>query len=562
MRHHAARSAATRALLDFPGTSNAQRHGVLRRTLCLVVVTTVGCSTSGTLLEVAHDASLPDSALSDRSSLSDSDLPSAPDAQERRDGSVGGQDADTADGDGRVHSPLGLTPVADPAFDVSSLSRSTRALHEDFLEVIEVERARFTNPDEPGGYRVEDAWHCPSETRGPSYNAAKTMSEAACRGDEYHLARQLSGYVYSLIYLLRISHDGAILEEISRIFQLARSQLVDECQPRHPTDSNDWCRTIEDSQGRDGYLNWRYLRDLSTIGRTDGVEYVGTDYHKMEEMLIHGMVAAVAWILHENSHLSERGDEYAEQARFWTDYLVNHFEKKWEGRAAHSRRYGQSFSELPDSSLQHPTMRLTAYYWYVSKLLIDFDPERSRRYARESSDRLERLFADDLRQEEGSYLWAHQRDLPTLQMTVYANYFMMTLGDLALDDHPALVERPVLRSLGKTFRQDLFDPSRDGTQPFRVAVGQNRSDSEWDRCGEYRCVTIGGRTFRRYDNEEEARPGMPKSILPFYMVFGLSPTEMEAHPVHARIVSQASGPSTYGARGALAFAAHWFDHAE
>ena len=367
--------------------------------------------------------------------------------------------------------------------------------------------------------------------------------------------------MYVLIYVFRISHDRMLLQEISRVFELARSKLVDSCNPSHPEIAAFRCRLVEDRNGQDGYLNWVYLRDLSSLDRSDNVAYVGTDYHLMEEMLIHGMVANVAWILRINSGDSAFGEEWESQANFWFDYLLNHFEAKWEMRAQARPDIALSFSNLPHKPLLHPTMRLTTYYWYMSKLLGERYPRRATQYRAESIRRVEQTWNDDMRMNGFRLVWAHQRGLETLQMTIYANITAGNLGEMAMDGHPALVDREVLEGLGGLFRDDLYLHSRRGEDPYRVAIGQNRADSEWHPCqsrvGSGRqCVEVDGRVFRRYEDERKARPSLARSIFPLFMGFGIAATELRNRPVFGRVARSADSVEAYGARGALAFEAH------
>ena len=60
----------------------------------------------------------------------------------------------------------------------------------------------------------------------------------------------------------------------------------------------------------DGFRNWRYLTNPCET-------YGNDDYPRMEEILTHSLVAAVAAALKANETFNPR---YAEHAAFWTDY--------------------------------------------------------------------------------------------------------------------------------------------------------------------------------------------------------------------------------------------------
>jgi hypothetical protein len=178
--------------------------------------------------------------------------------------------------------------------------------------------------------------------------------ELAASGDLYKLGRFLNVYVTSLLTSLRVTGDLALLDEVDRLMEVARGEL------------NDY--------NADGFLNWRYLNeDADSSSRP----FYGDDYHVMDDILTHSMVAAVAAALHENAAFSTR---YAEHAAFWTNYLKNDFEAKWRTR-----------NEVPSGfpfltrDLTHPYAQWIRFHHYMYTLTGEVG------YAREAARMAEQV---------------------------------------------------------------------------------------------------------------------------------------------------------------------------
>ncbi len=201
----------------------------------------------------------------------------------------------------------------------------------------------------------------------------------AASGDLYSLGRGFNTYVTTLLNALRVTKDLALLSEIDRLLEVARAQLAD--------------------YNGDGYLNWRYLNENADGGES-GINYYGDDYHVMDDILTHSLIAAAAGALRENAEFSR---VYEEHAAFWQDYLKNHFEAKWR-----ERNDEPSGFPFLTRDLMHPYVQFIRYHYYMAELTGDAA------YRREA-ERMAELVLQQVREVFTSggpaYVW-NQRFLP------------------------------------------------------------------------------------------------------------------------------------------------------
>lgn len=224
----------------------------------------------------------------------------------------------------------------------------------------------------------------------------------ALSGDLYNFGRHLNVYLTSLITALRVTGDLTLLDEADRIMEVARTKLAD--------------------YNGDGFLNWRYLNP-----REEG-DYFGDDYHVMDEVLTHSMVASVAAALKANEAFNPR---YAEHAAFWTDYLQNQFEAKW-------RRRNEVSSGFPFMSrdLTHPYIQFIRYHHYMYSLTGDAAyAEEAQRRAQNVTLQVREVFTPA----GPAYVW-DQRFFPDkngspigCQPFVYLQYTFQGFQDLAFE---------------------------------------------------------------------------------------------------------------------------------
>lgn len=239
------------------------------------------------------------------------------------------------------------------------------------------------------------------------YDSQMNPGVQAASGDLYQLGRAFNTYVTTLLNAFRVTKDLALLDEVDRLLEVARAQLAD--------------------YNGDGYLNWRYLNE-NVDDSGDGPSLYGDDYHVMDDILTHSLVAAAAGALRENAAL---GGRYAEHAAFWQDYLKNNFEAKW--RARNDEPSGFPFLTR---DLMHPYVQFIRYHHYMAELTGD--PAY-----RSEAERMAELVPEQVREVFTSggpaYVW-NQRFLPEgegdilmCQPFIYLQLTFQAFEDLALE---------------------------------------------------------------------------------------------------------------------------------
>jgi len=168
---------------------------------------------------------------------------------------------------------------------------------------------------------------------------------AAASRDAYTLGRTVNNHQTALLAALRATGDPAILAEIDRIMEIARSTLADV----HPE-----CSTFNlCAEQQDGYLNWTWLHDPQS-------SLFGSDTHQMDEMLTHSMVASAAYAFFVNKDFDQK---YLDHANFWIDYLENHFETK-----IRTRKNNSTAITFIDENLTHPYIQFARFDYYMYKM--------------------------------------------------------------------------------------------------------------------------------------------------------------------------------------------------
>ena len=225
----------------------------------------------------------------------------------------------------------------------------------------------------------------------------------AASGDLNALGRKFNNYLTTLLTALRVTKDLALLDEIDRLMELARTQLSD--------------------YNGDGFRNWRYLAE-------DGdTSFYGDDFHVMEDILTHSVVAAAAAALHENAAFNER---YREHAIFWEDYLKNDFEAKWRKRNDVPLGFPFLIRDLT-----HPYIEFIRYHLYMYELTGDARYySEAERMADEVTRQVRRVYTAG----GPAYVWdqrflpeAEREDALACQPFVYLRLTFQAFQDLALE---------------------------------------------------------------------------------------------------------------------------------
>lgn len=275
---------------------------------------------------------------------------------------------------------------------------------------------------------------CPPETTLPSEYPAYPSSgtRAACSTVKHYVGRGLNFYVSSLLTVFRLSGDPALLAEVDRVMEIARSRLRD-------TDA-------------DGYRNWSYLPKLDN-----------DDFNLKEDSLSHGFIAQVAYVFRQNATQSSAKHNYSAHADAWITYLRQDFEGKWKDR--HATRQTQG---MPVSPLFHPFMEVLRYNVYMAKLF----PEEPK--YRELSERLSGIalaeFKTDMTPKGEAFVWSHfvrqWREDGTanlcldFQMGTYPQQTMTVFTDLALEGYPGFSDTLAMQKLSRTLSESIMTPTR------------------------------------------------------------------------------------------------------
>lgn len=166
-----------------------------------------------------------------------------------------------------------LSLVADPAFKVDALPSQTRLWY-------------------------DRAWYAVRSDR--QYPDAQKAAES---GDNYLTSRTLDNHITALATILAATGDPAALEEIWRLGVVARAQYADT--------------------GR-GYLGlvWKYCTPPEAPG-------CNTDDNGLDESLLFGFQARMAFILDANRHLDPK---YGEAADWWAWVGLEQQWPKWVDR--------------------------------------------------------------------------------------------------------------------------------------------------------------------------------------------------------------------------------------
>ncbi|CAA9560130.1 MAG: hypothetical protein AVDCRST_MAG86-546 [uncultured Truepera sp.] len=251
-----------------------------------------------------------------------------------------------------------------------------------------------TDPQEPSPVGGDQAmWHqrLLATVENPRYPSASLDPEKlAATGDLYRLGRDLNTNLTALMLAYRETGDRALVEHLDNVMNIAKGKLADT--------------------NGDGYKSWLYLTKTDASSEP----FLGTDLHKMDEMLTHSLVAAAAYTLKQAGYSS---------AAFWTDYLKNDFEAKWRQRS--NKPSGYPFLS---HFLVHPTTNFIRYHLYMSKLTGDSS------YYTEAK-RLAGQIRGTMRLSGQGYVWDHKvLQTSGCQPMVYVRYTTQALADIATAD--------------------------------------------------------------------------------------------------------------------------------
>lgn len=282
--------------------------------------------------------------------------------------------------------------------------------------------------------------------------------------DLYRLARTVGNYNASLLNALRATGDGAFLDRVALLSDRMAATLADA-----------WLDGTED-----GYDNWVYLAEPGSV-------HYGRDTIELEEALMHGNVALLAYAFHVNRDLDPA---YAARADFWRTYLEETFLAKWTERAGGRLAAWESGGGFY-KRLVHARANQLRLAYYLERVTGDsFYADRVLHIASELNAHLE-----DNPAYPGAVRWKHQVSGGDLgwQKVGYAHTFIRVATELHVDRGTVFDATSTMRALATTIRDAVYGPHDpasgrmservdgsgiDGAEPYGLLLL-----SRWDDSG-------------------------------------------------------------------------------
>ncbi len=290
------------------------------------------------------------------------------------------------------------------------------------------------------------AWQTKLETALAKSSAGSgvdlDIKAKANTGNLYAYSRDFNNGITSLITAYRINKDPDTALYIKEAMNIAYSKLKDE--HRMCTDGTINCPYSSKTViVRDGYRN--YVRYLASAESTDSN---GTDWHEMDEMMTHSVLAAAAHTLEQAGYTSAAAD--------WTNYLENDFEAKWRDR---ENKAPGTFPFLT-RDLMHPYAQWIRYHFYMYKLT-----GKSAYYteAKRMASVVERNMRPVSTTAGEGYVWDHRVQLSgsasgACQPTNYARLSVQAFQDLAMLDSN-LFDTTFMRKIANTMAYKVMKSS-------------------------------------------------------------------------------------------------------
>lgn len=238
------------------------------------------------------------------------------------------------------------------------------------------------------------------------------MAQSAATGNLYHIGRYVNLHVTALLLAFSETGDLRILDGIDEAMQIARNELRDP-----------WLDGTTD-----GYLGWLFTQDSA-----EGSSYYGRDDIELDDMMAHGMVAAVTYAYYLNRFQdSPSGVDYNERFEFWSAYLIDHYEAKWRVRT--DRPEGFPFVE---KGLTHPTIGMLRYLHYMGRIGYPEHEQAARDLAEAVAAHFQRVDTDG----GPAYVYDHGFGDPHgMTPTTYARYTLPVALELAVTGLPPFDE--------------------------------------------------------------------------------------------------------------------------
>ena len=298
--------------------------------------------------------------------------------------------------------------------------------------------------------------------------------------DTYEYRGSLQDHSNALLTAFRMTGDLRLLDEVSRLSELMRQELKDE-----------WRDSLTGDNGKkDGYLNW-----VTRYNPKSNKQFIGNDTQMAYDLKANAHVALFAWAFENNRDLkSPGGYDYAKQADFWEDYLVNHFEAKWRSR--NGKATGFPFAEHTGLHTYHSFMK---WHHYMGKLT------GKSAYTQEAERMADILWQNEFKEVSTQYgtglVWPRgvlslgSRE-NYLHPQGYARYVVQEAIDLHFEGFNRYAQSSMLEKMANmvadfVVTSDKFSPLPKTIGGRDIGGGRSRagipaSSSSWDKMTPYR----------------------------------------------------------------------------
>ena len=294
----------------------------------------------------------------------------------------------------------------------------------------------------------------------------------------HHLGRSLNQHITALLLAFRATGDLRFLDEVDRFGEILRGRLTTVWIDH---DGNE----IIPDDDTEGFRRLLYLRKEDS-------SHWGRDTHSMNDQLTHANIAHFTYAYHNNRDLtSPTGIDYGERADFWTDYLINDFEKKWRIR----RNTPEGFPFFI-RNLAHPYAQFARWHHYMYLITGDGG------YADERDRRIDSMI-DELvtcPSDVGmAYIWSHGvqgegSSHEFLQPINYALHEVSAYVDFIIEDANPHIDAEHMQRLANTWSQFVNDGDPDDTgRPWAGTVGGQEG-----RCGLFARSDPSRRTWNQW----------------------------------------------------------------
>ena len=314
-------------------------------------------------------------------------------------------------------------------------------------------------------------------------------TELAQSDDTYTYRGDLQDYNNALLTAFRMTGDLRLLDEVSRLSELMRQELKDE-----------WRDSLTGDNGKkDGYLNW-----VTRYSPKTNRPFIGNDTQMAYDLKAHAHVALFAWAFENNRDLkSPGGYDYAKQADFWEDYLVNHFEAKWRSR--NGKATGFPFAEQTGLHTYHSFMK---WHHYMGKLT------GKSAYTQEAERMADILWQNEFKEVSTQYgtglVWPRgvlslgSRE-NYLHPQDYARYVVEEAIDLHFEGfnryaHDWTIVKMARTTAAFVLKEGSFEPTPYTVGSRDIGGGKSRagipaSPTSWGEMNKYRFAETGGWSY-------------------------------------------------------------------